>query len=117
MLVGKCQLLCILLSFMSLCVETVTLATASKDRTLRLWKINTEEEATDHPLRVRAYKILRGHKSSVQSVAAQTNGEMVCSGSWDCTINLWRINDTNAENDFVSKKRKVEGQVEDSQLE
>ncbi|CAJ2667852.1 unnamed protein product [Trifolium pratense] len=98
-------------------VETVTLATASKDRTLRLWKINTEEEATDHPLRVRAYKILRGHKSSVQSVAAQTNGEMVCSGSWDCTINLWRINDTNAENDFVSKKRKVEGQVEDSQLE
>jgi ribosome biogenesis protein YTM1 len=97
-------------------VETLTVATASKDRTLRLWKINPEE-ATDHPARVRAYKILRGHKSSVQSVAAQTNGEMVCSGSWDCTINLWRINDTNAENDFVSKKRKVEGQVEDSQLE
>ncbi|XP_058778832.1 ribosome biogenesis protein WDR12 homolog [Vicia villosa] len=97
-------------------VETVTLATASKDRTLRLWKINTEE-ATNNPVRVRAYKILRGHKSSVQSVAAQTNGEMVCSGSWDCTINLWRINDNNAENDLVSKKRKVEGRVEDSQLE
>ncbi|RHN48318.1 putative transcription factor WD40-like family [Medicago truncatula] len=97
-------------------VETVTLATASKDRTLRLWKINTEE-ATNHPARVRAYKILRGHKSSVQSVAAQTNGEMICSGSWDCTINLWQINDTNAENDLVSKKRKVDGRVEDSQLE
>ncbi|CAK8533425.1 unnamed protein product [Lathyrus sativus] len=97
-------------------VETVTLATASKDRTLRLWKINTDE-ATNNPVRVRAYKILRGHKSSVQSVAAQTNGEMVCSGSWDCTINLWRINDNNAENDLVSKKRKVEGRVEDSQLE
>ncbi|KAI5442797.1 ribosome biogenesis protein WDR12 homolog [Lathyrus oleraceus] len=97
-------------------LETVTLATASKDRTLRLWKINTEE-ATNNPVRVRAYKILRGHKSSVQSVAAQTNGEMVCSGSWDCTINLWRINDNNAENDLVSKKRKVEGRVEDSQLE
>ncbi|CAL5185974.1 unnamed protein product [Lathyrus oleraceus] len=97
-------------------LETVTLATASKDRTLRLWKINTDE-ATNNPVRVRAYKILRGHKSSVQSVAAQTNGEMVCSGSWDCTINLWRINDNNAENDLVSKKRKVEGRVEDSQLE
>ncbi|GAU36353.1 hypothetical protein TSUD_321920, partial [Trifolium subterraneum] len=58
------------------CVETVTLATATKDLTLRLWKINTEEEATNHTLRVRAYKILRGHKSSVQSVAALTNGEM-----------------------------------------
>ncbi|XP_057447710.1 ribosome biogenesis protein WDR12 homolog isoform X2 [Lotus japonicus] len=59
--------------------QTVTIATASKDRTLRLWK--------------------------------------VCSGSWDCTINVWKTSDINAEDDLVSKKRKVEGQVKDSQLE
>lgn len=97
-------------------METVTVATASKDRTLRLWKLNTEEPV-NHPMRVRAYKILRGHKSSVQSVAAQTSGEMVCSASWDCTINLWQTNDFHAEDDLVSKKRKVGGQVEESLVE
>lgn len=96
--------------------ETVMVATASKDRTLRLWKLNTEEPV-NHPMRIRAYKILRGHKSSVQSVAAQTSGDMVCSASWDCTINLWQTNDFNAEDDLVSKKRKVGGQAEDPQLE
>ncbi|KAL2335449.1 hypothetical protein Fmac_016662 [Flemingia macrophylla] len=97
-------------------METVTVATASKDQTLRLWKLNTEEPV-NHPMRVGAYKILRGHKSSVQSVAAETSGEMVCSASWDCTINLWQTSDFNAEDDLVSKKRKVGGQVEESQVE
>ncbi|OIV90218.1 hypothetical protein TanjilG_01414 [Lupinus angustifolius] len=58
-------------------VETVTLATASKDRTLRLWKLNIDED-TNYSTKIRAFKILRGHKASVQSVAAQTSGEMVC---------------------------------------
>ncbi|KAK7282730.1 hypothetical protein RIF29_11736 [Crotalaria pallida] len=97
-------------------VETVTLATASKDRTLRLWKLNVEED-TNYPMRTMAFKILRGHKASVQSVAALSSGEMVCSGSWDSTINLWKTNDFSTEDDLVSKKRKVGGQVEESQLE
>ncbi|KAH1265396.1 Ribosome biogenesis protein WDR12 [Glycine soja] len=96
--------------------ETVTVATASKDRTLRLWKLNAGDHV-NNPMRVRAYKILRGHKSSVQCVAVQTAGEMVCSASWDCTINLWQTNDFNAEDDLVSKKRKIGAQVEESQLE
>ncbi|KAL2951093.1 hypothetical protein AAZX31_19G027300 [Glycine max] len=96
--------------------ETITVATASKDRTLRLWKLNAEGPV-NNPMRVRAYKILRGHKSSVNCVAAQTSGEMVCSASWDCTINLWQTNDFNAEDDLVSKKRKIGAQVEESQLE
>ncbi|KAG5084911.1 hypothetical protein JHK82_052308 [Glycine max] len=96
--------------------ETITVATASKDRTLRLWKLNAEGPV-NNPMRVRAYKIFRGHKSSVNCVAAQTSGEMVCSASWDCTINLWQTNDFNAEDDLVSKKRKIGAQVEESQLE
>ncbi|GAV65690.1 WD40 domain-containing protein/NLE domain-containing protein [Cephalotus follicularis] len=97
-------------------VESVTVATASKDRTLRLWKLNTEDSVY-HPMKITAFKILRGHKASVQSVAAQTSGDMVCSGSWDCTINLWRTNESEAESDEVSiKKRKVNNQSE-SQLE
>ncbi|XP_035550981.1 ribosome biogenesis protein WDR12 homolog isoform X1 [Juglans regia] len=96
--------------------EAVTLATASKDRTLRLWKFDTEEPI-NNPINIRAFKILRGHRESVQSVAAQKSGDMVCSGSWDSTINLWRTND-NTDGDLVSiKKRKVNDQADESQLE
>lgn len=39
-------------------------------------KLNAGDHV-NNPMRVRAYKILRGHKSSVQCVAVQTAGEMV----------------------------------------
>lgn len=96
---------------------SVTVATASKDRTLRLWKFDAED-STDHPARIRAFKILRGHNASVHSIAAKTSGDMICSGSWDCTINLWRTNDTDTNGDTVSiKKRKVNNKIEESQSE
>ncbi|XP_062151053.1 ribosome biogenesis protein WDR12 homolog [Alnus glutinosa] len=95
--------------------ESITVATASKDRTLRLWKFNTEEPV-NNPIKIRAFKTLRGHRGSVQSVAAQTSGDMVCSGSWDCTINLWQTND-NTDGDLSIKKRKVNDHADESQLE
>ncbi|CAN6571936.1 unnamed protein product [Malus baccata var. baccata] len=95
--------------------ESVTVATASKDRTLRLWKFNAEE-TRKNPLRIRAFKILSGHTAAVQSVAAQTSGNMSC--SWDSTINLWQTNEPDAEGDTVStKKRKKTGQEKELQLE
>uniref|UniRef100_A0A5B7AT01 Ribosome biogenesis protein WDR12 homolog n=1 Tax=Davidia involucrata TaxID=16924 RepID=A0A5B7AT01_DAVIN len=95
----------------------VLVATASKDRTLRLWKFDAEE-SMDHPMKIRAFKILRGHNASVQSVAAQPSGDMVCSGSWDCRINLWQANESDAGDDLVSiKKRKMDGEDEESQTE
>ncbi|KAE8021798.1 hypothetical protein FH972_007659 [Carpinus fangiana] len=90
-------------------------ATASKDRTLRLWKLDGEEPV-NNPIKIRAFKILRGHRGSVQSVAAQTSGDMICSGSWDCTINLWRTKD-NTDGDLSIKKRKVNDHADESQLE
>ncbi|KAJ6364715.1 hypothetical protein OIU76_029643 [Salix suchowensis] len=97
--------------------DSVTVATASKDQSLRLWKFDTEEHL-DQPAKIRAYKVLRGHNASVQSVAAQASGNMICSGSWDCTINLWRTNLSDTEGDLVSiKKRKVKNNVEESQME
>ncbi|KDP35624.1 hypothetical protein JCGZ_09062 [Jatropha curcas] len=97
--------------------DSVTVATASKDQTLRLWKFDTEEHK-NHPTTIRAFKILRGHNASVQSVAAETSGSMICSGSWDCTINLWRTNESDTEGNLVSiKKRKVKNEAEESQLE
>lgn len=35
-------------------------------------------ESVDSSTRVRAYKILRGHKATVLSVSAQKSGNMVC---------------------------------------
>ncbi|KAJ6683995.1 hypothetical protein OIU85_007668 [Salix viminalis] len=97
--------------------DSVAVATASKDETLRLWKFDTEEHSYQ-PSKIRAFKILRGHNASVQSVAAEASGSMICSGSWDCTINLWRTNVSDTEGDLVSiKKRKVKNKVEESQLE
>ncbi|XP_010549998.1 PREDICTED: ribosome biogenesis protein WDR12 homolog [Tarenaya hassleriana] len=97
--------------------EGVTVATASKDRTLRLFKVDPAE-SVDPPTRVRAYKILRGHKASVQSIAALTSGNMICSSSWDCTINLWHTNDSTSEGESVSvKKRKGNNQAGETQSE
>lgn len=98
-------------------VNNSVVATASKDRTLRLWKFDAGERH-DLPLKIRAFKILHGHNASVQSVAVQPTGNMVCSGSWDCTINLWRTDEFDAEGDLVSvKKRKVNNEAEESQAE
>ncbi|XP_019181280.1 PREDICTED: ribosome biogenesis protein WDR12 homolog isoform X1 [Ipomoea nil] len=87
-------------------------ATASKDRTVRFWKIDADE-ILEQPKRIRAYKILRGHNASVQSIAAQPSGEMVCSGSWDCTINLWQANDSDAVSETVSIKKRKKGKKEE----
>jgi ribosome biogenesis protein YTM1 len=43
---------------------------------------------------------------------------MVCSSSWDCTINLWNTNESTSEGESVSvKKRKGNNQAEESQSE
>ncbi|KAG9134818.1 hypothetical protein Leryth_001114 [Lithospermum erythrorhizon] len=92
-------------------------ATASKDRTLRLWKFDSEE-SIDQPKRIQAFKILRGHSAALQSIAAQPSGDLVCSGSWDCRINLWQTNESDTEGSVVSvKKRKKEGANEECQSE
>ncbi|KAK6152621.1 hypothetical protein DH2020_012260 [Rehmannia glutinosa] len=92
-------------------------ATASKDRTLRLWKFGVEE-SPDQPKKIRAFKILRGHTAAVQSIAAEPLGDMVCSGSWDCSVNLWNINASDSDGGLVSvKKRRKGGEDEEPQSE
>ncbi|KAK3012286.1 hypothetical protein RJ639_012956, partial [Escallonia herrerae] len=91
-------------------------ATASKDKTLRLWMFDAEESRGD-PTKIRAYKTLRGHNASVQSIAAQPSGDMVCSGSWDCRINLWQTKESDAGASVSIKKRKKGSHDGESQSE
>lgn len=93
---------------------SVTLATASKDRTLRLWKVifwrstclildlcdwwfnkiifpvstwkYSKDKSASNPTKIRAFKILKGHGLSVQSVASQTSGDLVWLCSCCCVV-------------------------------
>ncbi|KAG6418197.1 hypothetical protein SASPL_120397 [Salvia splendens] len=88
-------------------------ATGSKDRTLRLWEFG-EEDTIDQPKKIRSVKILRGHTGAVQSIAGIPSSDMLCSGSWDCTINLWNTSATDTDDSVSVKKRKTGGQDEEA---
>ncbi|KAK1383537.1 Ribosome biogenesis protein WDR12-like [Heracleum sosnowskyi] len=92
-------------------------ATASKDKTIKLWKFDAED-TLDHPMNIRSFRTLRGHNASVQTIAGQASGDMLCSGSWDCRIKLWQTKASESGGDSVSiKKRKTGGENEESQSE
>ncbi|UCH97827.1 MAG: hypothetical protein JSV88_13500, partial [Candidatus Aminicenantes bacterium] len=59
--------------------DGVMLASASKDRTVRIWNTETGE----------LYKTLTGHKDWVHSVSWSSDGQILASGSFDATIFLW----------------------------
>ncbi|XP_033133920.1 ribosome biogenesis protein WDR12 homolog [Brassica rapa] len=68
-------------------------------------KVDTAESG-DTTTRLDAYKILRGHKASVESLLG-----------WDCTINVWDTNESTSELSVPGKKRKGNNQAEEPQLE
>jgi hypothetical protein len=57
------------------------LASASGDKTIKLWDAKTGKEMTT----------LKGHANSVASVAFCPEGKTLASGSWDNTIKLWDV--------------------------
>jgi WD40 repeat protein/energy-coupling factor transporter ATP-binding protein EcfA2 len=61
-----------------------TLATASFDKTARLWDISDPHHA--HQL-----AILTGHTDGVRSVAFSPDGRTLATGSFDTTVRLWDI--------------------------
>jgi WD40 repeat protein len=60
-----------------------TLATGSRDRTIRLWNVTNPAHPTS------LGQPLTGHTSYVDAVAFSPDGHTLASGSADHTIRLW----------------------------
>jgi WD40 repeat protein len=57
------------------------LVSASVDKTLKLWSVESQKEVTT----------LQGHSKSVTSVAFSPDGKYLASGSYDNTVKLWSV--------------------------
>ncbi|KAF1834338.1 WD40 repeat-like protein [Decorospora gaudefroyi] len=87
--------------------------TGSRDSTLRVWKLpkpgdrsvmQTGAPANDHdnPYFIRA---LTGHHHSVRAIAA--HGDTLVSGSYDCTVRVWKISTGEVLQRFQGHSQKV----------
>lgn len=68
---------------MDVCTSTSVLMTASSDRSLRTWDLNTG----------RRLDTLYGHEGWVHAVTFGRDGETAVSGSGDKTVKVWDLND------------------------
>ena len=64
-----------------------TIASSSRDQTIRLWDVQSGVEK----------RRLTGHTDTVYSVVFSPDGQTLASGSWDETVRLWDV-ETSDEN-------------------
>jgi len=79
-----------------------TLLTASRDKTIIVWKLTREEGKYGI-----AKKRLKGHAHYVQDVAISSDGQFALSASWDGTLRLWDVNTGATTKRFVGHNKDV----------
>merc|ERR1711934_12511 len=78
------------------------LLSASRDKTVIMWKLTRDEESFGYPLRR-----LRGHSHGVEDVVISSDGQFALSASWDHTLRLWSIKDGVTTRRFVGHTKDV----------
>ncbi|CAL1377267.1 unnamed protein product [Linum trigynum] len=93
--------------------KDATLVTASTDKTIKLWKMDSKE------IGISPFKILHGHAAAgVRCVAANPSGSRFCSGSFEKTVKVWQTDGAASEVCSGSmKKMKTESGAKESQME
>lgn len=78
------------------------LVSASRDKTIILWKLTRDETSYGIPQRS-----LHGHGHFVTDVVMSSDGQFALSGSWDKTLRLWDLNAGKTTRQFVSHTKDV----------
>ncbi|CAD0021706.1 unnamed protein product [Aureobasidium pullulans] len=87
--------------------------TGSRDSTLRVWKLPRPDDPqihqagppandSDNPYSLR---VLTGHHNSVRAIAA--HGDTLVSGSYDCTVRVWKISTGDMVHRLTGHSQKV----------
>jgi WD40 repeat protein len=67
-----------------------TLASASTDGTVKLWKLDPSD--TSVPQKALLRRTLKGHTQAVMGVSFSPDGEIIATASHDNTVKLWNSN-------------------------
>nr|AQX44197.1 hypothetical protein [Apostasia odorata] len=95
--------------------DEIFIATGAKDKTLKLWMVKFyAAEYAHYPVKMSAFNSLKGHASSVQCISANNFGDMLCSGSWDSSIKLWRVGSKGDGDSVPVKRRRLIAEEEES---
>ena len=79
-----------------------TIVSASRDRTIIVWKLTHDAETCGLPL-----KSLHGHSHFVQDVVFSSDGAYCLSGSWDSTLRLWDLDNGETTERFIGHDKDV----------
>lgn len=79
-----------------------TILSASRDKTLILWKLTRDETNYGVP-----FKSLTGHHHFVSDVVLSSDGQFALSSSWDKTLRLWDLVECQTTRRFVGHEKDV----------
>ena len=81
------------------------LVSGSRDKTLMVWKIDTNSEG--QPETIAPYKSLHGHSHFISDLVLSNDGNFAISASWDHTLRLWDLNKMESVKRFVGHEGDV----------